>query len=337
VIDGEQRVRRWNRLMEELSGIADDRALGKSLQQLPPPWPAAFGEVLADADSKVIKQSLGSDDSGGARWVILRSAATPQRGGRRAVLVEDISEYQRMQDELLHTERLASIGRLAAGVAHEIGNPITGIACVAQNLVDGADAAEVEQGTREILKQTERVARIVGSLMQLSHPGSGQRETECLPCNLADCIDEAVHLLALDREVSRDSFDNRSNRELLVRADNQLLLQVFINLLDNARGAADGYGTVLINARETGDRITVHVDNPGEPLAADVLTQVFEPFFTTKDVGEGTGLGLPLVRRMLEDMGGTITLQSPSPEHDGRGTRAEVVLLRGEYAPDYAA
>ncbi|WOJ91857.1 ATP-binding protein [Congregibacter variabilis] len=331
VVGADHRVQRWNRQMSNLSGIAADDAITEDIANLPSPWPAALSEALKDAKGKVIKQSLGYDDNGGERWVILHSSDLQLPGRKRQILVEDITDYQRLQDELLHNERLASIGRLAAGVAHEIGNPVTGIACIAQNLADNADATELELGTSEILKQTERISRTVSSLMQLSHPGSVPRDADCVPCNLADCIDEAAHLLSLDIDMPAGHFENLSDRELLVKGDGQLLLQVFLNLLDNARSAAAQEGPVVIDAHKDGDSVIITVDNPGPAISPDVLSQVFEPFYTTKDVGEGTGLGLALVRRMLEDMGGSVSLLSPSPRSPGIGVRARVVLSCADY------
>jgi len=331
VVGSDHKVQRWNRQMSNLSGISADDAITENIANLPSPWPTALSEALKDPEGRVIKQSLGFDDNGGERWIILHSSALQMPGRKRQILVEDITDYQRLQDELLHNERLASIGRLAAGVAHEIGNPVTGIACIAQNLAYNADATELELGTAEILKQTERISRTVSSLMQLSHPGSVLRDADCVPCNLADCIDEAAHLLSLDIDVPRGDFENITDRELLVKGDGQLLLQVFLNLLDNARSAAAEEGPVIIDAHQEGDTIIITVDNPGPPIAPDVLSQVFEPFYTTKDVGEGTGLGLALVRRMLEDMGGSVSLLSPSPSSPGSGVRARVVLSSADY------
>lgn len=335
VVGSDHRIQRWNRQMASLSGISAGHAITENIANLPSPWPAALSEALVDPNGTVIKQSLGYDDHGGERWVIVHSSALQLPGKRRQILVEDITDYQRLQDELLHNERLASIGRLAAGVAHEIGNPVTGIACIAQNLADNADAAELELGTSEILKQTDRISRTVNSLMQLSHPGSGARDADAVPCNLADCVDEAAHLLSLDMDVPPGNFSNATDRELLVRGDSQLLLQVFLNLLDNARSAAAEEGPVTIDAQRDGDTTTITIDNPGPAISADVISQVFEPFYTTKDVGEGTGLGLALVRRMLEDMGGSVSLTSPSPLTPGRGVRARVVLFSAHYDPDF--
>lgn len=336
VVNGDNRVLRWNREMANLSGIAAEAAIGVKIASLPSPWPEALSDALIDPQGTVIKQSLGYDDNGGERWVIIHSSPLQLPGRRRQILVENITDYQRLQDELLHNERLASIGRLAAGVAHEIGNPVTGIACIAQNLADSADPVELENGTLEILKQTDRITRTVNALMQLSHPGSSVREADSVPCNLADCIDEAAHLLNLDMDVPPGEFINKTDRELLVRGDSQLLLQVFLNLLDNARSAAADEGPVIIEAGQDGETTTITIDNPGPAISAEVISQVFEPFYTTKDVGEGTGLGLALVRRMLEDMGGSVSLVSPSPITPGRGVRARILLFSAEYGQGFA-
>ncbi len=330
----QQRVVQWNDHLVQISGITAERAMGNEVAALPAPWPAAFNDALTAKPGDVIKRSLGEDPNGNPRWLILHSGPVPNPAQRRFVLVEDISDYQRLQDELLHNERLASVGRLAAGVAHEIGNPVTGIACIAQNLVDGADAVEVEQGSAEILKQTERINRTVAALMQLSHPGSSSDNPQCLPCNLADCVDEAIHLLSLKLDGTATRFDNRCDREVLVNADAQLLLQVALNLLDNAHSAASEEGDVLVTSVADDDTVRWLIDNPGPPMDSHQLSQVFEPFYTTKDVGEGTGLGLPLVRSMLEDMDGSIQLLSPIPG-GGFGTRAQVTLRRASYATDF--
>lgn len=253
-----------------------------------------------------------------------------QRRGFRRTL-DTLSSDQRVHDEIRHRERLASIGRLAAGVAHEIGNPVTGIACLAQNLRDAAAGEEVATSAEEILKQTRRIDRIVSSLVQFSHSGGLHEPIACSPCNVADCVDEAIHLLSLDRSAGDAHFCNHCDRELLVLADNQLLLQVFVNLLDNARWATPDGAAVDISAQRREELVQIRVDNPGAPIPAAVLDNVFEPFFTTKDVGEGTGLGLPLVRSMLEDMDGTIGIHSPRPEH-GDGTRVQLQLHAARYA-----
>jgi len=322
-------VLHWNRELERLSGVTREQAIGMAIWALPDPWSRALGDAHRAPQGWVAKQAIDGAGADGPRWVMLHSGAATAYG-HQLILVEDISNYQKLQDELLHRERLAAIGRLAAGVAHEIGNPVTGIACVAQNLQEDMAPGDAALAAEEILKQTDRVSRTLRALMQLSHPGSAEHEARCVPCNLADCIDEAGHLLGLDADAPDCVMENRCDRELLVRADAQLLLQVFINLLDNARSAGHP-GPVVTSAHSDGTTVTIVIDNPGEAIPAQALAQVFEPFFTTKDVGEGTGLGLPLVRSMLEDMDGQIELLSPSPVHGDGGTRARVTLAAARY------
>ena len=236
-----------------------------------------------------------------------------------------------MEEELLHNERLASIGRLAAGVAHEIGNPVTGIACLAQNLEYAEDPEEIAHTAQDILKQTERVGRIVESLVNFSHVGSSSEELELMPCNLADCVDESIHLLALDREAQQVRFSNRCDRELLVLADSQRLLQVFVNLLGNARDACDDEGHIQIQAYQQNARILVDVDDNGSGIPVELQSQIFEPFFTTKDPGAGTGLGLALVYSIMEDLGGAVHLTSPLQDGAHPGTRFTLQLSGASY------
>jgi len=332
---GAERIEHWNRVMAALTGIRRQDALGLRPEELPEPWAQALTDVLAEPMGSVIKRAVDAGTPATRRWIMLHSSAARATARHRLVIIEDITEQQQLQDELLHKERLASIGRLAAGIAHEIGNPVTGIACVAQNLREDPAERDVEDGAAEILKQTRRVSRTLSALMQLSHPGSAERDAECHPCNLADCIDEAIHLLQLNQRATPCRFDNLCDRELLAMADSQHLLQVFLNLLDNARRAADGAESVIIDAHTADAAVFITIDNAGPAVPDQVLSQAFEPFFTTRDVGDGTGLGLALVRRMVEDMGGTIRLVSPSPRFPSLGARAEVRLPSTAYGDTY--
>ncbi|MFT6368698.1 MAG: signal transduction histidine kinase, partial [Bacteroidia bacterium] len=221
-------------------------------------------------------------------------------------------------------------------VAHEIGNPVTGIACLAQNLEYETDAEEIRTSAREILKQTDRVTRIVESLVNFSHVGSRTGEVKLTPSNLADCVDEAVHLLELDHEAKPVSFENETNRELVVMADSQRLLQVFINLLGNSRDACEPGGIVSIDAAEVADWVTINVTDNGCGIPTEHQGQVFDPFYTTKDPGEGTGLGLALVYTIMEDMGGNVQLESPIEENSSQpGTRVTLGLPQGSYGAEF--
>ncbi len=324
----------WNLTMETITGISSSAVLGSLLSALPEPWRGILVGFV-DGDEEIVLKTEVSLTAEASRWVGLHRAVAGDGGdgADTVILVEDITELEMLEEELLHSERLASIGRLAAGVAHEIGNPVTGIACLAQNLEYESDAGEIRHMARDILKQTERVSRIVESLVNFSHTGSGIGDIRLAPANLADCVDEAISLLSLDQGARPIRFDNRCDREIVVLADAQRLLQVFVNLLSNARDACGDDGEVRIRA-EDGERVKVTVEDNGSGIPPELLGQVLEPFFTTKDPGQGTGLGLALVFSIMEDMGGSVQLTSPIGDGAHPGTRVTLQLQRGSYGPE---
>ncbi|MEP5763395.1 MAG: ATP-binding protein [Halieaceae bacterium] len=332
--DGE--VLMWNRNMEETTGVAAEDVVGSYLGSLPEPWAQLLEEFCAfDKDSEH-KLHLPEPDSRG-RWISLHKAAvgsSSRMSEDQVIVVEDLTDYETLEQELLHSERLASIGRLAAGIAHEIGNPVTGISSLAQNLEVEDDIAAVPEAASDILKQTERVSRIMQSLVSFSHSGRDIADPASLHAvNVADCVDEAIHLLELDLSARRVLFDNRCDREQLVQAEGQRLLQVFINLLGNARDASQRGDSIVIAATQNEGQLEITVTDQGSGIAEEILGQIFEPFFTTKDPGAGTGLGLSLVYSILENLGGRISVQSSVGQHSG--TQFRVSLASAQYSEEY--
>lgn len=332
--DGE--ILMWNRAMEETTGVASEDVIGSYLSSLPEAWNTLLSDFAASRKFAEHKLHLPESTSRG-RWISLHKAAVESSSGiseDQVIVVEDLTDYEILEQELMHNERLASIGRLAAGVAHEIGNPITGIACLAQNLEVEEDIGAVPEAANEILKQTNRVTRIVETLVNFSHAGSTNVDPATLqPMNLADCVDEAVHLLQLNRAAKPVRFENHCDRELLVLAESQRLLQVFVNLLGNARDASERNGLIEVDAYREGSQMHIDVTDQGSGVPEDIQGQIFEPFFTTKEPGDGTGLGLALVYSILETLGGRINLVSPVAEN--RGTRFRISLSSASYGEEY--
>jgi PAS domain S-box-containing protein len=323
----------WNQSMQRITGIAPADVLGSLLGSIPLPWGEILDRFLRGNDDTVLKTEVVSG-KGPSRWIGLHK--TPIEEGSNSstvIMVEDITDLELLEEELLHNERLASIGRLAAGVAHEIGNPVTGIACLAQNLEYESDPEVIRYMAQDILKQTSRVTRIVESLMNFSHTGSQSGEIRLAPTNLADCVDEAIHLLELDLTAAPVQFNNACDRELVVLADGQRLLQVFINLLGNARDACADDARVLVRTDATDSQVRIDVEDNGCGIPIELQGQVFEPFFTTKDPGAGTGLGLSLVYSIMDDMGGRVQITSPLTYGDNPGTRVTLHLPRTTYDP----
>ena len=319
----------WNKAMEELTEIPAQRIVGSRLSTLAEPWRDLLQRFTEIPDEHLHKQRLALD--GQIRWLNLHKAAideplAPGNSGL-VLLVEDLTDTQMLEDKLVHSERLASIGRLAAGVAHEIGNPITGIACLAQNLrEEREDDVELTEISGQILEQTKRVTRIVHSLMNFAHSGSHQHTDE--PVCLAEIAQEAIGLLALNRRSVDVQFFNLCTPEHWVDGDPQRLAQVLINLLSNARDATPAGGAIRVRSEASEHTVDLIVEDEGSGIPKGVMDQLFEPFFTTKDPGKGTGLGLALVYSIVEEHYGQITIDSPIDLEQQRGTRIRVTLPR---------
>ena len=325
----DQEILMWNRALEQLTGISAQRVVGSRLGSLEAPWRNLLEEFSRQSEPHRHKQRLSVD--GQARWLNLHKAAieeplAPGNSGL-VILVEDVTETRLLEDRLAHSERLASIGRLAAGVAHEIGNPIPGIACLAQNLREEREGdAEINEISSQVIEQTRRVSRIVQSLMNFAHAGGRQQSSE--PVCLAAVTEEAIALLSLNRHAVDVEFRNQCDPQHWVDGDSQRLAQVIINLLSNARDASPAGGLIRISSQASEHSVEWLVEDQGSGIPKAIRQQVFEPFFTTKDPGKGTGLGLALVYSIVEEHYGQISIDSPVDPHSGRGTRLRISLPR---------
>ncbi len=318
----------WNLAMEMISGVGRNEAVGASLEDLDSPWGEILRRFMEQKDNHLRKQQVKIGDT--TRWLNLHKSTIEEPassdtlhvgGGGTALLVEDLTDLHTLESELAHSERLASIGRLAAGVAHEIGNPVTGIACLAQNLRDDPDEALVRESVEQILEQTRRIGNIVHALVSFSHGGDNE-ETISRPFLLYYCVEDAVRLVRLSKSGKNIQIVNRCDPDLQVSGDKPKLAQVFVNLLTNACDASPEGGRVEVRAVARGGEAFIEVLDQGCGLPEEIRDRVFEPFFTTKPAGEGTGLGLALAYNIIHEHGGTIGIAPREP----RGTRINIRL-----------
>lgn len=319
------RIARWNPAMETLTEINAHRILSRRISEIPTPWRELLAQFIDEDQQHAYKRSLHLP--GGDRWLSLHKTLINDPAGTingdRLVLVEDVTDVQRLEDELAHSERLASIGRLAAGVAHEIGNPITGIACLAQEqMTRETDTA----GAEEILQQTKRIDHIVQTLIGYAHGGTGvaRQPPQIIAINLA--AREAERLVKLNPNARELKFFNEVDDALYVLADHQRLVQVFVNLYTNAVDASEPGGYIQTTAKATRDKVQIRITDTGHGIHSSIRDKIMEPFFTTKTPGEGTGLGLALADNIVNDYNGSVRLQA----RRGRraGTEAIVQLPR---------
>ncbi|MGS2724205.1 ATP-binding protein [Porticoccus sp. GXU_MW_L64] len=332
-LDRDNEVVLWNKALEKITGIPSATATGSHLSALPQPWQ----EVLQRAVSSNSTHKFAIEVEDGSRKVRFNLHKTllsnplqnnhDTQFAEQVILLEDISDVIQLTQEIAHTERLASVGRLAAGVAHEIGNPVTGIACLAQDIISDANHDDQRQSAETILTQVERISKIVRSLVEFSRSGH-ESDIELIEVELAHPLQQAIELLALNKEHSLAPVELSIEEPLQVRGDPHQLTQIFLNLLTNARDAnADSTASstaIAVTVKRYRQWAQVDITDSGCGIEQDKIDKVLEPFFTTKPVGEGTGLGLSLVYSMLRSYGGELSLHSPVA--NGRGTRATVTL-----------
>jgi signal transduction histidine kinase/Na+/proline symporter len=312
----------WNKQIETLSNQSKESLLGAHISEIESPWKETIEHFLSSEE--IIQRKISLSFPEGSRWFNLfkttqNNDADQFIADNQTVIIEETTETVMLENEVLHSERLASIGRLAAGVAHEIGNPVTGIACLAQNLVLDSDAPEILDASTQITEQTERIKRILQILMNFSH--AGHVEDDFLqPIGLFDCVEDAIHLLSLENKAIKDQVTNNVNPDIKVLGDAQRLLQVFINLLNNAIFASNKDDPIEITSKETQTQAWIYLKDSGSGIDPIIQEKIFEPFFTTKETGQGTGLGLSLVYSIIEDHHGSISVTSPTDHNNNRGT-----------------
>ncbi|MEW8367148.1 MAG: ATP-binding protein, partial [Candidatus Thiodiazotropha taylori] len=306
-IDRLRTVTIWNLAMEVMTGVNARDAIGVSLHRLPEPWGHLLGGFASAADEHI--HHLEVTHGNKSRWFNLHKAAIPaplpmdhpveEARTSQVMLMEDLTDLETLEAELAHSERLASIGRLAAGVAHEIGNPVTGIASLAQNLRHEDDPELIKESINEILNQTQRITDIVKTLMNFSRSGGLGADTQSFIVH--DVVEEAIRLVKLTHDGRQIRFINNCDSAWSIEGDRQAISQVLVNLLTNACHASTPGSSVEIKADEIGDLIRLQVVDQGEGISEENLGYLFEPFFTTKAPGEGTGLGLAIAYKIVSD------------------------------------
>ncbi len=308
----------WNNAMSNITHIQGSDITGSNINDLPAPWGTLIYEFANSNETHVNRQT--QDNSGNNQWFRLHKSAIQESPSKRqegqVILIEDITEVQLLEQELVHNTRLASIGRLAAGVAHEIGNPVTGIACLAQNLPYEGVEEDRQETAKAILSQTDRISRIVQSLVTFAHTGKSSQK-DFHKVSIYECADEAIHLLSLQSGRKQIEYSNLTAADCYVWGDSQRLIQVFVNLLSNANDASPDFSTITIKTTTNSPFVLIDVIDEGSGISQEHISQIMEPFFTTKDAGKGTGLGLSVVFSIIEEHQGHIEVSSPVAQQRG--------------------
>ncbi|HYW65419.1 MAG TPA: ATP-binding protein [Candidatus Dormibacteraeota bacterium] len=320
-VDLEGTVEAWNSRMEQVFGVPRDAAVGQPLGSL---LSAELASEIASRDDQeqitgIYKHRLQSQ----GRLVILNVSITPlvgKSGERigRLLLFDDVTQRERMEEQMSQTEKLTSLGLLAAGVAHEVNTPLAVISnyiqMLAKQMPDGDPRHSIIE---KIVKQTFRASEIVNNLLNFSRTGAG----ELADVDLNRVVEETLSLVAHPLKTSQIRVVKQLTDGLPpVRGSANKLQQVFLNLFLNARDAMPTGGMLEVRTSAHNGSVEIEVVDTGNGIPREHIHKIFDPFFTTKATGRGTGLGLSVSYGIIKEHAGRIDVRSTP----GRGTSFHV-------------
>jgi two-component system NtrC family sensor kinase len=334
VVDREYRIQAWNRKRESgTQGVDREEVIGRSVfdvlyrqprNLLKAEFDRAFGH------GEMTQMDVESTASGESRFY--RLTKVPMRLDDDDVthvitIGEDITEWKRVQDQVSQTEKLAAVGQLAAGVMHEINNPLATIGACVEALtlrvedLPRSEALGFEEYLRIVGSELERCKSIVDGLLDFSRPKARvKRHAE-----LNQIVEDALFLVRHHHKYRGITLERELTEGLpVIEANHEQLIQVFLSLMLNAIDAMEGKGVLAIRTAsyKTGREVMAEFEDTGPGIQRDALPKIFEPFFTTKQPGRGTGLGLSICYGIVQEHGGRILVDSQI----GRGSIFRVTL-----------
>ncbi|OPY79838.1 MAG: Sensor protein ZraS [Syntrophus sp. PtaU1.Bin005] len=325
-MDPGKRIIAFNETAEALFGLPAGDVLGRTAEEALPDIITETTEGLGKAQQILEREAECPVNR--ERTIPLSVIATRLQDDEGnffgyAILFRDLTEVQHLKRELEHNRRLAAIGSLASGVAHEIRNPLSSIKGFATYLRERyRDNPEDLQVTDIMIQEVERMNRVIGQLLEFSRPLTLNRKEAAIEPILRHAL-KMIEVQAREKGVSLEADFGRTVPDLLLDSDR--MTQVFLNLTLNALNAMEKGGTLSLRVVQSGDRtVRVDVSDTGTGIGKEELGRIFDPYFTTRP--SGTGLGLPIAQRIVEAHGGEILVSS----EPGRGTVFSVLLPRRE-------
>jgi PAS domain S-box-containing protein len=312
------RVESWNTQLEQMVGVTRQDAINRRLEEVLPP--ALVAELAARSEqdhvSSFYKHPLRNREG---RNLVVNVSIAPlvgKEGERigRLILLDDITQRTRLEDQLLQAEKLTSLGLLAAGVAHEVNTPLAVISNYIQMLAKQLPAGDARHALIDkIVKQTFRASEIVNHLLNFSRTGAAEFQ----PVSLNQVVEETLSLLTHPLRTGRVQVIRNLSAELpTVLGSSNRLQQVFLNLFLNARDAMPSGGMLEVRSAAYNGTVEIEVTDTGAGIPRENLARIFDPFFTTKASARGTGLGLSVSYGIIKEHAGKIEVRSTP----GKGT-----------------
>ncbi len=316
IVDQNEKFIAWNKGAEKIFGYTEDEIIGKNSSFLFPDgdkYNNELQQIVEDSKKigyKSIVETERKKKNGELITVRLSVSRLPSQNGEyagRSIIIKDFTEFKRLQAQIDQSEKLAVIGQIAAGVAHEIGNPLTSISALVQILQRRSQDQFISEQLVNIKENIDRITKIVRELVDFSRPPSYETAIQ----DITDVIKTALGIVKYDKRIRKVKFDTDFKTILpnvSVAADQ--LLQVIINILINALDAIEGNGTISLKSDYDKTNVYLEITDDGCGMDGNTIAKIFDPFFTTKEVGKGTGLGLSVSYGIIKRFNGEIKVKS---------------------------
>ena len=323
LLDGGGRVLEWNKGAENLFRLPRRNVLNKRIQSLDLDLDLAIDRAVNDIQrlgrSFTYEARIEKDNGPATQISVTLSSISPgpgrraEKNGSFVVIARDITSEKQLENRMSETEKLAGIGQLAAGIAHQLNTPLGSILLSAQMLEDTIKNEDDSEDIHRIIRQTEQCRGIIKGLLNFARPTGSERGS----MNLAEAISETAYLMEKNLKLAGVELNLTEDTDSYVFGNRNELEQVFFNLLANAIDSMPKGGSIDVKMSDGGPgEIMVEFRDTGEGIPLENHDRVFLPFFTTKDYGKGTGLGLSIVARIVHEHGGRIEMDS----NPGKGT-----------------
>ncbi len=311
-VDLEGRLESWNSQLERLIGVPRSEAVGRKLSEVLPE------DLVAEVEKRAAQEHVSGiykfhllNKHGRSLVVNVSIAPLVGKSGERLgrlLLVDEISQRARLEEQMMQNEKLTSLGLLAAGVAHEVNTPLAVISNYIQMLARQLPSDDPRQQTIEkIVKQTFRASEIVNNLLNFSRTGAA----EFIEVDVNAIVEETLSLVAHPLKTARISVLKTFSQDLpRVLGSTNRLQQVFLNLFMNARDAMPNGGMLEVRTAPNNGSVEIEVTDTGVGISRDHINRIFDPFFTTKSSGRGTGLGLSVSYGIIKEHAGRIDVRS---------------------------
>ncbi len=302
-LDSALAVKYWNREMETITGIRKQEAFNSSIVRLLP-W--LTGDIFVQG-----RQHEVTVETPAYRSFKMNLSPLKDPSGGYVVILEDITEKRKMEEQLVQASKLASLGKLTAGISHEIGNPLASISSLVQELRVLASEPETEgdfttESLKTINSHIERIAKIVRSLGDFARISTREKTVS----NIAEILDRTMGLVKYDKRLRNIQLSTQIDDIPPVIINPDQMQQVFLNMMLNSLDAMPDGGKLTVSVKMKRGSVEITFSDTGTGIEEGVIDRIFDPFFTTKPLGRGTGLGLSICYGIIKEHSGSISVKS---------------------------